>query len=250
MASVSVGDDGMVFGEADDVRLVRSTRLIWLLGLLFAAFLGWAWLAKLDEVASGQGRVVPVTREQVIQSLEGGILKYMPVRQDDVVMPGQILAQLDPTMTESNVEESASKYRAGTARIARLEAEVNDVPIRFPAALDDYPDLQSAEMQLYDSRRRGLDESTGWIRESLGALRKELSIAQSLVSAGAASSVEVLRLQQKVADLEMKQADLKSQYIVQARSDMANARAETESLTSVVKGRSGDCQDFRVRPGG
>lgn len=238
MTAITTRDDGMVFGEADDVRLTRSSRLMLLLVALFGILLAWAVFARLDEVSSGPGRVVPTMREQVIQSLEGGILKELTVRQDDIVKPGQILAQLDPTMTESTVEESASKYRAGLARIARLESEVNGTPLTFPPELDATPDLKASEVQLYNARRQGLEESTSWIKVSLVSLRKELAIAQSLVSVGAASNVEVLRLQQKVADLEMKQADLKSQYVVQAREDLATASAETESLVSVVKGRS------------
>src|SRR5690606_2392036 len=125
-------EQSWVFGEADDVRLVRSTRIIWVFAALLGTALLWAYFARLDEVSTGSGRVVPTMREQVIQSLEGGILAELHVRQDDIVEPGQILAQLDPTRSESNVEESAARYRAALASSARLEAEVNQTPLSFP----------------------------------------------------------------------------------------------------------------------
>ena len=89
--------DSWTFGEGRDKRLPSAARLVWLLSALFLAGLVWAWLAELDEVATGDGRVVPTSREQVIQSLEGGILAKLHVRPDSLVSPGQILAQLDPT---------------------------------------------------------------------------------------------------------------------------------------------------------
>ncbi|WP_163536008.1 biotin/lipoyl-binding protein, partial [Klebsiella pneumoniae] len=69
------------------------------------------------------GKVVPTSHEQVLQSLEGGILAKLHVRQDDIVKPGQVLAQLDPTQAGSTVEEGAAKYRAALAAQARLRAE-------------------------------------------------------------------------------------------------------------------------------
>jgi adhesin transport system membrane fusion protein len=232
------GESDWTFGQSDDVELTRSTRIIWAIsGLLLALFV-WAYFATLDEVATGAGRVVPSMQEQVIQSLEGGIVAKINVRQDDVVQPGQILAQLDPTMTASNVEENTAKYRASLARMARLEAEVNQTPLSFPKELAVQPDLIAKETSLYNERRRGLNDAVGWIRESIGLLRKELATNESLVSTGAASMVEVLRLKQKLADLELQQTNTTSQYYVQAREDLAKASAEVGALSAVEKGKA------------
>jgi adhesin transport system membrane fusion protein len=75
-------------------------------GLL--ALLIWAWLFKLEEVSTGTGKVIPSSKEQVIQSLEGGILTKLYVHEGEIIEKGQILAQLDPTRFASNVGESAS----------------------------------------------------------------------------------------------------------------------------------------------
>uniref|UniRef100_UPI0011819BEF biotin/lipoyl-binding protein n=1 Tax=Sphingopyxis sp. KK2 TaxID=1855727 RepID=UPI0011819BEF len=144
-------DDGWTFGEAKDGRLLAASRLVWLLAAFFLVALVWAYFAELDEVANGSGRVVPTSREQMIQSLEGGILAKLHVKQDALVEPGQILAQLDPTLAGSTVEESAAKYRAALAASARLRAEVNQTAITFPPELDEFPDLKAEEARLYDA---------------------------------------------------------------------------------------------------
>ncbi len=226
-----------IYGEADDAQIVRSTRIVVLAFLLVAAGCVWAWFALLDEVSSGTGRVVPTSREQVIQSLGGGILAELDVRQDMVVMPGQILARLDPTMTEAEAGESAAKYRAALASSARLRAEVNQTELTFPAELDEFPELIRAETDLYNARRDSLEQTEKWIAESLVLLNDELSINTGLISMGAASNVEVLRLKREVVELELKKVDTRAKYIVQAREELAKASAEVEALSSIIRGQ-------------
>ncbi|MGG5837817.1 biotin/lipoyl-binding protein, partial [Huaxiibacter chinensis] len=94
--------------------------------LLFIVAGVWAWYGILDEVSTGTGKVIPSSREQVLQSLDGGILAELNVREGAQVQAGQVLARLDPTRSESNVGESAARYRASLASSIRLTAEVND----------------------------------------------------------------------------------------------------------------------------
>lgn len=233
--------------DPQDRRLISASRIVQLLGLLLVVGLIWAWLAELDEVATGSGRVVPTSREQIIQSLEGGILAKLFVRQDTLVQPGQILAQLDPTLAGSTVEESAAKYRAALAASARLRAEVNQTPLTFPSELAQFADLKAEETRLYQARRQSLASSVGLIDESLGLISKELAIGESLIEVGAASKMEVLRLRRQRADLALKKADLRSQYIVEARQELAKADEEVKALAPVVRGRSNTLDRLTLR---
>lgn len=105
----------------------------------------------------------------------------------------------DPTRLASNVGESAAKYRASLASSARLTAEVNDLPLAFPAELNGWPDLIAAETRLYKSRRAQLADTEAELRDALASVNKELAITQRLEKSGAASHVEVLRLQRQKA---------------------------------------------------
>ena len=246
MSSATMDDDWQ-FDDEGRGRIAGAKRLLWLVTALFVAAFTWAWFARLDEVASGSGRVVPTSREQVIQSLEGGILAKLMVRQDDIVRPGQILAQLDPTQAGSTVDESAAKYRAALASAARLRAEVGGTAIRFPAELDPYPELKAAETRLYQDRRQSLASSDRLIDESLALIGKEVGIGESLITVGAASNVEVLRLKRQRAELALKKADLRSQYLVEAQQDLAKVSEEVEALAPVVRGRSDTLRRLTLR---
>lgn len=225
--------------EMDEVRASRSGRVVWMLALWLLAFFGWAWLFQIDEVSSGPGKVIPSTREQRIQSLEGGILAELHVREGQIVERGQVLAQLDPTRGESNVEETAARYRAALAGSVRLRAEVEGKEtLQFPEELRAYPQLIASETALFRSRRGGLRDTLAGLNQTLALVRKELDITQSLQASGAASSVELIRLQRQGADLEMKIAEARSGYMVKSREELARADAEVKSLSSVVRGRA------------
>lgn len=224
--------------DLNETHATRSTRVIWLVALFLAAFFAWAWFFAIDEVSSGTGKVIPSSREQVIQTLEGGILSKLNVREGEIVEKGKVLAQLDPTRGESSVEETAARYRAALAASARLQAEVEGrSSITFPKELDDWPQLKATETALFRSRRSSLDETVSGLSRALTLARRELGITQSLMSSGAASNVEMIRLQRQVADLELKLGEARSGYMVKSREDLSKADADVKSLQSVVRGR-------------
>lgn len=230
--------DDLYDGRFNEPALPRSSLVGWALFLLLALFLAWAWFFELDEVTTGNGKVVPSSREQVIQSLEGGILYQLNVREGDIVERDQVLAQLDRTKTESGVQESISRYNAALARAARLRAEVSDMPLVFPKELDAYPDLVAQETRLYDSRRNSLTEGVKGFKEGIVLVEKELAMTQPLIRRGAASDVEVLRLQRQRNDLNSKITEMNTQYYVRAREELSKAEEEIAAQRSVIRGRT------------
>lgn len=224
--------------DHNEARASRSAKVVWLLTLFVAAFFVWATVFEIDEVSTGTGKVVPTSREQVIQSLEGGILSELNVREGQIVEKGTVLAKLDPTRGESSVEETASRYRAAVAARARLQAEVlGRSSISFPAELNDWPDLKATENALFRSRQMSLSENVSGLTNALTLARQELGITQSLIASGAASNVEMIRLQRQVADLELKLSEVRSAYMVKSREELARTDADVNSLVSTVRGR-------------
>jgi adhesin transport system membrane fusion protein len=221
--------------------VVKIFVLLIIIGLI------WAYFAILDEVSTGDGKVVPISREQVIQSLEGGIVSKLMVQENQVVERGQLIAQLDPTITESGVGESTANYRAALASAARLTAEVNQTPLTFPDELDAFPELVTTETKLYEARRRNLDETLQWVEQSLKLVRQELNVNEGLNAMGAASSVEIIRLKREEVELELKKVETSTKYVVEAREELAKANAEITSLSSVIKGRSDSLSRLTLR---
>ncbi|MEN5032677.1 HlyD family efflux transporter periplasmic adaptor subunit [Pseudomonas sp. Ps21-P2] len=231
----------------DERSITGSVRVIWTCALMLACFIAWAAWFQVVEVSTGTGKVVPSSREQLIQSMEGGIIKELNVSEGTLVERGQVLAQLDAVKSESNVGESEAKYRAALASVNRLQAEVSEKPLTFDASLDKYPELRRAETDLFNARRRGLSETLTGIESSLKLVRSELDITENLAKIGASSRVEVLRLNRQRSELELKATEARSEYMVHAREDLAKANAEAQMLSAVIRGRSDSLSRLTLR---
>lgn len=218
--------------------LPKSSVIIWIIGIGLLVLLSWAWLFKLEEVSTGTGKIIPSSKEQVIQSLDGGILTTLNVKEGEIVERGQVLAQLDPTRFESNVGESESLLVSSRATSARLRAEVTGAPLVFPEEVLKYPKLVKEETALYQSRRANLQESVAGLEQALLLVQQELEMTAPLVAKGAASEVEVLRLKREANDLRNQMNDIRNQYYVQAREELSKANTDVETQQQVVRGKS------------
>lgn len=218
--------------------LPKSSVIIWIVGIGLLVLLIWAWLFSLEEVSTGTGKVIPSSKEQVVQSLEGGILTTLNVREGEIVERGQVLAQLDPTRFESNVGESESLLISSRATSARLRAEVSGTPLVFPEEVLKYPELVKEETALYQSRRANLEESVAGLEQALVLVQQELEMTAPLVAKGAASEVEVLRLKREANDLRNQMNDIRNQYYVSAREELSKANTDVETQQQVVRGKS------------
>ncbi|MCO8084596.1 HlyD family efflux transporter periplasmic adaptor subunit [Acinetobacter lwoffii] len=218
--------------------LPKSSVIIWIIGIGLLVLLTWAWLFKLEEVSTGTGKIIPSSKEQVIQSLDGGILTKLNVKESEIVERGQVLAQLDPTRFESNVGESESLLVSSRATSARLRAEVTGAPLVFPEEVLKYPKLVKEETALYQSRRANLQESVAGLEQALLLVQQELEMTAPLVAKGAASEVEVLRLKREANDLRNQMNDIRNQYYVNAREELSKANTDVETQQQVVRGKS------------
>jgi adhesin transport system membrane fusion protein len=242
-----LGDQITYLDGHDERSITGSVRVIWVCALMLACFVAWAAWFQVVEVSTGTGKVVPSSREQLIQSMEGGIIKELNVSEGTLVERGQVLAQLDAVKSESNVGESEAKYRAALASVNRLQAEVSEKPLTFDASLDKYPELRRAETELFNARRKGLAETLTGIESSLKLVRSELTITENLAKIGASSRVEVLRLNRQRSELELKATEARSEYMVHAREDLAKANSEAQMLSSVIRGRSDSLSRLTLR---
>ena len=111
----------------------RPRIFVWsMLGCLLVAVL-WAAFAKIDEVSRGEGKVVPSGQNQVLQSLDGGVVTEILARPGQTVKKGELLLKIDSTRFVSNLRENQAQYYALQAKGARLRALANDVPFEMPA---------------------------------------------------------------------------------------------------------------------
>ncbi|PQX70744.1 HlyD family efflux transporter periplasmic adaptor subunit [Cronobacter sakazakii] len=223
-------------------ELARQGRfyssVIWLTLAALVLFFVWAWFATLDEVTVGTGKITPSSRAQVIESLDGGIVNALMVHEGDVVERGQMLARLDPTRFQSNYGEAAARARALRASSERLRSELTGEPLQFSEESMREPALVARERQLYESRRRNLNETLENLQKTYNLVMAELRMTQPLVAKGAASEVEVIRLQRQAAELKGKMDDARNQFAVRAREEQVKNNADLDAQLQVMAGKA------------
>jgi len=210
-----------------------ATAAVWAVYLMLAALvvaLAWAAIAQVDMITRSEARVIPDGREQVIASLEGGILRELKVREGEPVSAGQPLALLDPTRVEAQQNESLAKRLALTATVARLQAEATGKPLRFPDELKSAPGLVQGETDSYNARQRALNDAVAGTHSNRTLLERELAMANAMASKGLMSDVEVMRLRRQVNDLNQQTQERINRFRQDASAELVRAQTELTML--------------------
>ncbi|MBT9492570.1 MAG: HlyD family efflux transporter periplasmic adaptor subunit [Paucibacter sp.] len=209
-----------------DEPLPRVTWVLYLLLLVLVTAVVWAAFTKVDQLSRSDGVIVPDGREQVIASAEVGILRELLVREGDRVEKDQVLARLDPTRVEAQQNEGQVKRLASKATVARLIAEANSTPLKFPAELNAVPAIVEAEASAFNARQRLLSEAVESIARSIGMLSRELKVAQEMASKGLMSNVEVMHLSRQVNELQQQRNERISRFRQEASSELVRLQNE------------------------
>ncbi len=215
-----------------------SSALLYATLILFALLILWAYFAKIDERTVANGKVIPSSQIQVIQNLEGGILAELYVKEGDLVRKGQKLLRINDTRFSASYQENREKYVDLMATISRLQAEASGAKsISFPEDLiKNYPKIVKIETRLFNSRQARLKASITSLEKSIEFANKEFKIMAPLAKEGLVPKVDVIRLQQKISELEGKLAVESETFQSKVREELSNEQAELASLTKALMG--------------
>jgi len=208
-----------------------------LLAALLGAFVAWAAHAELEEVTRANGRVIPSSREQVIQSLETGVLTQMLVREGERVEKDQPLLRIDDTRAAAQFRELQSKVSALAAQAARLRAEAYGGRPEFPQEVRN-PALVRRETQAFDARRVALDEGLAALERGIALLDREIQIVEPLVSRGLVSEVEALRLNRLRNEQALQLADRRNRFKADAASELNRVESELSQAREAATARA------------
>lgn len=213
----------------DPVTAARSrqaTIIIVLTAVAVVGFILWSLWAELDQITRARGQVIPTGRVQIIQSSEGGVISRILVREGDKVEKGQLLVTLDKVKLRAAVDESSGKVAALKTAMARIQAELFDRPLSFPADVSGYPDFVNNQRMLYLKRRQALSAELSSLRSMLSLVREELAMNRPLVDSGDVSRSEILRMQRTVSDLEGQIVNRQNEYLQELQTEYAKTEEE------------------------
>ncbi|EIV8500546.1 HlyD family type I secretion periplasmic adaptor subunit [Vibrio parahaemolyticus] len=188
----------------------NSARLmLWVMVLFFVAAIGWASWAQIDQVTVGQGKVIPSSQIQVVQNLEGGLVKEILVKEGQLVKKGQQLLLIDDTRFRSDYREREQQVANLTASVLQLSASINSVAVNRDFNIQDWeksvvldygkltfpPILEETQPQLTQRQKAEY-------REDLDNLRNQLSVIDQ----------QVEQKQQDLVEIEARVRNLRQSY--------------------------------------
>jgi membrane fusion protein, adhesin transport system len=243
-------------------RRSRTWALLITMAAMLIAAAVWAHRAEIEEVATGFGRVVPAQQTQTVQSLEGGIVREIMVREGERVTPDQILMRIDDTGFSSKVGELSRRRSALEGEVARLTAETRDAQtVTFPNRLvTEAPDVIQSERALFEARREKLATDLRQLSQqktqrqqelaeldarrrkaiaTLDPVQRELSLNRGLLARGNVAQVEVLRLERQVADLQG-ELQIVTAALPRARAAIEEVDTRTRAAESLARVQSGE----------
>ncbi len=226
---------------------VGTRRVILAAGVGLFVFVSWASFAKVDEVTCGQGRVIPSSKAQIVQSAEPATILNIVVRSGQAVRKGQLLVRLDDTESSSQLGQIEAENRSLAARAARLGregggaagADCNAVGGKTLAECVQEADLQSAraatlrsrKMALnaaVEQRRRDYDEARATIaslKSSLGPAQNQVDLLEPLAAKSIVPQTELLNAKREASEIRGKLAAAE-QAASRAASGINEAQAQ------------------------
>ncbi|BCA31495.1 HlyD family type I secretion periplasmic adaptor subunit [Metapseudomonas otitidis] len=219
-------------------RSPGSLLVIYLILAVFIVGAIWAHFARVEEITQGEARIISKSREQVIQSLEGGILAEMAVREGDVVEAGQVLLKIDPTRAQASYREALSKVVGLKGSIARLRAEAYGVPLQFDEQVRQAPEVVEQETLAYQSRRRALLDSVASLERSHDLSMQEIRLAEPLAARGLLSDVELLRMRRQANDIKAQIIERNNRYQADANAELTRLELELSQTNENLVGRA------------
>lgn len=233
-----------------EMEPLRARILLWVFAGTLVVGLLWAALTKVDEITKGEGKVIPSKQLQVLQSLDGGVVSEILVREGQVVEAGQVLVNVDPTRFDASLAENRAQYLALLVRAAKLRALADDAAFIPPPEGAESPKTVEAEMRSYEASKSTLGAQLAVAEQQLQQRRQELAEAQArreqaqrsfqltsqelgytrpLLANGAVSEVDVLRLERDAARFAGER-DVAGAQISKSQSGISEAARRIEEI--------------------
>ena len=165
--------------EIEDKPLNPLGRIILYLVLAIMVF-GTAWLilAKVDVVVSAQGKVIPSGEIKILKPLESGVVSKIFVKESDRVKKGDILIQIDPTVTDASLLSKQDDLAVTNSDIALLEALINESNL----SKDELNKLNSSQLSLYNSQKQILASTYESNKAKLNSAKLDIKANESEVN--------------------------------------------------------------------
>ena len=235
------------FHKAKKHVLDRRAALVYLMTAVLALCVVWSIYSDLDQVTRAPGQVIPSGHVQILQSTDGGTIADILVTEGAVVKRGQLLVKLDKTRIQAAVDEAEGKVASLRTTMVRINAELFDKQLTFPADLKKFPALMADQSSLYEKRRMALNDQITSLRSMLDLNQQELDMNLPLLQKGDVSRADVLRLRRSVSDLRSQIVNVRNKYISDLQAEYTKTDQDLGAAQEILDQREDALRDTEIR---
>ncbi len=223
---------------------VKYSLVLWVLVIAFIIAVFWASRYRIDEFTRGVGTVIASSRVQLIQSVDGGVLKILNVKEGDRVKQGEVLAQLDQTRVAAAVRELDAKLAGLHAQDVRICAELTGASnLKFAPAVLQFPEIVSVQKALFKQRAHSFSEEMRTLSVAVDLAREDASLVSQLGKAGDVSRSEVIRAERVLNEAEAKKINRNNRYYQELQVDLAKVEEESAQDEQIRMQRAQQLKD-------
>jgi membrane fusion protein, adhesin transport system len=215
---------------------VRLTLWVAMAGLVVLTV--WAGMTEIDQVKRAQGQVIASDRTQVIQAVDGGVLRELLVQEGQEVKAGQLLASFEKTRVRAALDDTQGKVMALRITLARLRAEVYGQALSFDPEMKAYPSLIENQTNLFNRRKTAFTEDIQALRKVRAVLLEENAMISKLESTGDVSQADILRSRRQIADIEAQITTRHNKFFQDAQAEMTKAQEDLNAQTEALNDRT------------
>lgn len=210
---------------------MRQSFSVWLLTGFMAVFMIFAWQLEIDQTVRTQGQIISLARTQVVQVADGGILASLLVHEGDLVDANQTLAFLAKDRSTASLGELQAKLMGLRVALIRLNAEASQIALTYsPELYRDWPQLVSAQMQLFTQRRDALNVELKALDQAVKLAEQERDVNSKLLASGDIAEIDFMRAERQVIDLNIRRQGLYNKFRSDVRADIARIEEDYAAL--------------------
>lgn len=113
-----------LYSVANDTTIKKIDFLFFIIVLIVISLVIWANIAQVDELTTGQGKVIPSSKIQKVQYYDGGIISDILVSEGDIIHKNQDLMLIDTTRFKATLEETKESLLSLRVEKIRYEKEL------------------------------------------------------------------------------------------------------------------------------
>jgi len=234
------------FSPADGISW-REHALLYMIGGFLFIMVVWSAFATLDEVARGEGKVIPASEVQVIQSLEGGIVDAVLVKDGDEVQEGQVILRMRNVQAGSDFAATTQKYLGLLATTTRLQAEADGKPLAFPDEVQKgAPDMVTAEQDAYDANKKNNQSQLDIETAQLNQKKQEIEELDAKIK----DTADVMKLTQSERDMVapmVERGSSSKKELLDLDRQLANEHTDMNALTLSLPRTKAAAQEMHAR---